>query len=113
MLGPQVGYFAPQILMEEDLHGPGIDARGAAFPGSTSTCCSGRGRDYAWRRPRPARTSSTPSRVQLCDPDGGTPTVNSKYYVYKGQCLPIEVLTRTNSWHAEPRRPDAGRDATR
>ncbi len=33
MLGPQVGYYNPEILMEEDLHGPGIDARGAAFPG--------------------------------------------------------------------------------
>ena len=33
VLGPQVGYYVPQILMEEDLHGPGIDARGAAFPG--------------------------------------------------------------------------------
>jgi acyl-homoserine lactone acylase PvdQ len=28
--GPQVGYFYPQILMEMDLHGGGIDARGAA-----------------------------------------------------------------------------------
>ena len=33
VLGPQVGYYVPQILMEEDLHGPGIDARGAAFAG--------------------------------------------------------------------------------
>src|SRR4029077_278161 len=32
-MGPQGGYFVPQVLMEEDLHGPGIDARGAAFPG--------------------------------------------------------------------------------
>src|SRR5205814_8807262 len=33
VFGPQVAYFAPEILMEEDLHGPGIDAKGAAFPG--------------------------------------------------------------------------------
>ena len=33
VMGPQVGYYVPQILMEEDLHGPGIDARGAAFAG--------------------------------------------------------------------------------
>src|SRR4051794_35218238 len=37
--GPQVGYFNPQILREEDVHapassaGPGIDAAGAAFVG--------------------------------------------------------------------------------
>jgi acyl-homoserine lactone acylase PvdQ len=35
VLGPQVGYYNPQILMEEELHGPGLDARGATFPGST------------------------------------------------------------------------------
>ena len=33
VFGPQTGYFNPQILMEIDLHGPGIDARGAAFNG--------------------------------------------------------------------------------
>ena len=39
-MGPQVGYYIPQILMEIDLHGPGIDARGAASPASTSTSSS-------------------------------------------------------------------------
>jgi acyl-homoserine lactone acylase PvdQ len=33
VFGPQTAYFAPQILMEQDIHGPGIDARGASFPG--------------------------------------------------------------------------------
>ncbi|MEA2300595.1 MAG: hypothetical protein QOE44_1130, partial [Solirubrobacteraceae bacterium] len=33
VMGPQVGYFDPQILQEEDLHGPGLDARGAAISG--------------------------------------------------------------------------------
>ena len=31
--GPQVGYYSPEILMELDLHGGGLDARGVAFPG--------------------------------------------------------------------------------
>jgi acyl-homoserine lactone acylase PvdQ len=48
VLGPQVGYYLPQILMEEDLHGPGIDARGAAFPGVNLYVQLGHGRDYAW-----------------------------------------------------------------
>ena len=33
VMGPQVSYFTLEILMEEDIHGPGIDADGAAFPG--------------------------------------------------------------------------------
>ena len=44
VMGPQVGYYVPQILMEEDLHGPGIDARGAAFAGVNL---------YVAARPRP------------------------------------------------------------
>ena len=48
VMGPQVGYFVPQILMEEDLHGPGIDARGASFAGVNLYVQLGHGRDYAW-----------------------------------------------------------------
>jgi len=33
VFGPQVAYFAPEILMEQDVHAPGYDARGVAFPG--------------------------------------------------------------------------------
>ena len=44
VLGPQVGYYQPQILMEEDIHGPGIDARGADLP---------RRRPLRAARPRP------------------------------------------------------------
>ncbi|MGZ4271632.1 MAG: penicillin acylase family protein, partial [Solirubrobacteraceae bacterium] len=47
-MGPQVGYYVPQILMEEDLHGPGVDARGASFPGVNLYVELGHGRDYAW-----------------------------------------------------------------
>ncbi|HLB22087.1 MAG TPA: penicillin acylase family protein, partial [Solirubrobacteraceae bacterium] len=48
VMGPQVGYYNPQVLMEEDLHGPGIDARGASFPGVNLYVELGHGRDYAW-----------------------------------------------------------------
>jgi acyl-homoserine lactone acylase PvdQ len=61
VFGPQVAYFAPEILMEEDLHGPGIDAKGAALPGVNMYVQLGHGRDYAWsatcaRAPRSAGT---------------------------------------------------------
>ena len=46
--GPQVGYFYPQILYEVDVHGGGIDARGATFPGSAPYVELGRGPDYSW-----------------------------------------------------------------
>ena len=33
VFGPQTAYFSPQVLMETDVHAPGIDVRGVAFPG--------------------------------------------------------------------------------
>ena len=91
VMGPQVGYYMPQILVEEDLHGPGFDARGAAFPGVNLYVELGHGRDYAW-----SATTATSDNVDtfaevLCGGD-------DHHYLYKGQCLPMEELTRTNSW---------------
>jgi acyl-homoserine lactone acylase PvdQ len=90
VLGPQVGYYLPQILMEEDLHGPGFDAEGATFPGVGLFVLLGHGRDYAW-----SATTATSDNVDtfaevLCQDD--------VHYLYKGQCLPMDKLVRENSW---------------
>ena len=97
VMGPQVGYYIPEILMEEDLHapassaGPGIDARGASFPGVNQYVELGHGRDYAW-----SATTSTSDNVStfaevLCQ--------DANHYLYKGQCLPMQTLTDVDSWH--------------
>jgi acyl-homoserine lactone acylase PvdQ len=90
VMGPQVGYFLPQILMEEDLHGPGIDARGAAFPGVNLFVELGHGRDYAW-----SATTATSDNVDtfaevLCK--------DNFHYSYRGKCLPMEKLEKSESW---------------
>ncbi len=90
VMGPQVGYYNPQILMEEDLHGPGIDARGAAFPGVNLYVELGHGTDYAW-----SATTSTADNIDtfaevLC---GGEYS-----YEYKGKCVPMEKIEHENSW---------------
>jgi acyl-homoserine lactone acylase PvdQ len=90
VMGPQVGYYVPQILMEEDLHGPGIDARGASFPGVNLYVELGHGRDYAW-----SATTATSDNVDtfaevLCQDD--------VHYMYKGQCLAMDKLDQVNSW---------------
>jgi acyl-homoserine lactone acylase PvdQ len=91
VMGPQVGYYVPEILMEEDLHGPGIDARGASFPGVNQYVELGHGRDYAW-----SATTSTSDNVStyaevLCQ--------DAYHYLYKGQCLPMDKLVDVDSWH--------------
>ncbi|TMD51690.1 MAG: penicillin acylase family protein [Chloroflexi bacterium] len=48
VFGPQVAYFAPEILHEVDLHGPHLNARGAAFIGTDIYVELGRGADYSW-----------------------------------------------------------------
>jgi len=98
VFGPQTGYFSPQILMEVDIHGPGIDARGAAFPGVNLYVQLGRGRDYAFSATSAGQDIVDTFAAELCEPSGAKPTLASMHYRFRGQCLPIEVLSRTNSW---------------
>ena len=40
--------------------------------------------------------------VKLCVPGGGKPTTATNDYLYKGQCIPFDVLTRNISWTPNP-----------
>ena len=106
--GPQVAYFNPQILMEQDVHapasdaGPAIDARGAAFIGVNLYVQLGRGRDYAWSATSAGQDIIDTYAMSLCEPGGGKATLESTHYSYRGSCLPIEVLTKTSSWQPSP-----------
>jgi acyl-homoserine lactone acylase PvdQ len=102
VMGPQVAYFAPQILMEEDVHAPTIDARGAAFPGVNLFVQLGRGRDYAWSATSAGQDLIDTFAVPLCDPAGGAPSLGSSGYVFRGRCEPFEAMSRTNSWSPSP-----------
>ena len=98
VFGPQTGYFNPQILMEIDLHGPGIDARGAAFNGVNLYVTLGRGRDYAWSATSSSQDIIDTFAVDLCEPSGARPTKASTHYRFRGRCIPMEALERRNSW---------------
>jgi acyl-homoserine lactone acylase PvdQ len=108
VMGPQVSYFAPQILMEQDIHapatadGPALDARGAGFAGVSLYVLLGRGQDYAWSATSAGQDIIDTYALKLCEPGGGTPTLESGHYLYDGECLPFEVLERTNSWAPNP-----------
>jgi acyl-homoserine lactone acylase PvdQ len=90
VMGPQVGYYVPQILMEEDLHGPGIDARGASFPGINLYVELGHGRDYAWSATTATSDNTDTFAEVLCK--------DKFHYLYRGKCLAMEKLTKTESW---------------
>jgi acyl-homoserine lactone acylase PvdQ len=90
VMGPQVGYFVPQILMEEDLHGPGIDARGASFAGINLFVELGHGRDYSW--------SATSAGSDNVDTFAEVLCKDRFHYLYRGRCRSMEKLQTTESW---------------
>ena len=90
VMGPQVGYYVPQLLMEEDLHGPGIDARGASFAGINLFVELGHGRDYAW--------SATSAGADNVDTFAEVLCRDRFHYRYRGRCRPMEELRKVESW---------------
>ena len=93
MIGPQVGYFMPQILIEQDLHGPDIDATGAAFAGVSPYVLLGRGQDYAWSATSAGQDIIDTFAEQLCEPDGRPPP-----------CSPRTTSTRASAARWRPSR---------
>jgi acyl-homoserine lactone acylase PvdQ len=102
-MGPQISFFVPELFLEKELRAPGLLARGVGFAGVDLYVLVGRGADFAF--------SATSSRadiiddfvVRLCDPGGGTPTVDSTGYERDGECRPIERFV-----HTQVAKPSAG-----
>jgi acyl-homoserine lactone acylase PvdQ len=105
VMGPQVAYFMPQILLEVDLHGPDIDAQGAAFPGVSPYVLLGRGPDFAWSATSAGQDIIDTFAEKLCEPDGSQPDLQSTHYLYKGECRPMEILERVNNITPNPGDP--------
>lgn len=79
VMGPQVAYTYPGLLLELDLRGGGYAARGASFPGISFAVLVGRGPDYAW--------SATSARGDLVDQYVETLCDGSEAkYVFQGEC---------------------------
>src|SRR5438552_10357941 len=95
VFGPQTGYFVPQLLVEKDVHGPDIDARGVAFAGTDLIVQLGRGRNYAFSATSAGADNVDQGVLKLREPGGGTPTVNSMGYLRNGSCVPIEAFDQT------------------
>ncbi|MDX3583657.1 penicillin acylase family protein [Streptomyces europaeiscabiei] len=90
VFGPQTGYFAPQLLMLQEIQGPGISARGASFAGLSMYIELGRGQDYAWSATTSGQDIIDAYAVELCQDD--------VHYLYHGTCTAMEKIEQTNSW---------------
>lgn len=91
VMGPQLGYYYPEIVMQGDLHGGGIDAEGIIAPISPYVFI-GRGRDFAWSLTSATNQNEQQFLERLCNPDGSRPTRASTHYLYKGRCRPMQVF---------------------
>ncbi|MFF5186944.1 penicillin acylase family protein [Streptomyces sp. NPDC000345] len=90
VFGPQTGYFAPQLLMLQEIQGPGISARGASFAGLSMYVELGRGQDYAWSATTSGQDIIDTYAVELCQDD--------YHYLYRGTCTAMDVVEQKNSW---------------
>ncbi|MCW5251039.1 penicillin acylase family protein [Streptomyces sp. SHP 1-2] len=90
VFGPQTGYFAPQLLMLQEIQGPGISARGASFAGLSMYVELGRGQDYAWSATTSGQDVIDGYAVELCQDD--------HHYLHRGTCTPMRKVERVNAW---------------
>jgi acyl-homoserine lactone acylase PvdQ len=91
VMGPQLGYYYPEIVMQGDLHGGGIDARGIIAPISPYVFI-GRGRDFAWSLTSADSQNEQQFLEKLCNPNHSRPTRASKHYWYKGRCRAMRLF---------------------
>ena len=99
VFGPQTGYFSPQLLLMQELQGPGISARGVAFAGISLYVLLGRGQDYAWSATSSIQDITDTYALPLCTTDGSVPTLATNRYLHQGQCKAMEELSHVNSWN--------------
>ncbi|MGW2423071.1 penicillin acylase family protein [Streptomyces sp. NPDC001709] len=90
VFGPQTGYFAPQLLMLQEIQGPGISARGASFAGLSMYVELGRGQDYSWSATTSGQDIIDSYAVELCQDD--------YHYLYHGTCTAMDKVEQKNSW---------------
>ena len=89
VMGPQLGYYYPEIVQQIHLKGPGFESQGVAVPGLSMYQLIGRTRDYAWSLTSANHDVRDVFAEELCEPDGSVPTRESTHYRYQGTCRPF------------------------
>ncbi|PLW70559.1 hypothetical protein C0039_00035 [Pseudohalioglobus lutimaris] len=92
VMGPQLGYFYPEIVQQIRLSGPHVEAQGAAVPGLSMYLLIGRTQDYAWSLTSANHDVRDVYVEMLCNPDGSEPSRDSLHYIFNGECTPFEIF---------------------
>ncbi len=112
VMGPQVGYYTPEVMLEYELHAPGIDVSGVSFPGADPYPLIGHGIDFAWTGTSAFSANEDIFAERLCNPDGSKPSLSSTHYLYKGSCVPLRSRTITEQTPVSPTSPGAPETVT-
>jgi hypothetical protein len=92
VMGPQLGYYYPEIVYQLHLSGAGIEAQGVGVPGLAMYLLIGRTQDYAWSLTSASHDVRDVFAEVLCEPDGGEPTRDSMHYEFDGVCTPFNIF---------------------
>ncbi|HEX3705116.1 MAG TPA: penicillin acylase family protein [Mycobacteriales bacterium] len=108
-MGPQVGYYSPEIFDEYELHMPGIQVSGVAFPGASPYPLIGHTKSFAWTGTTALGDNADTFAEKLCNPDGSRPSDASTHYLYRGKCRAFTsrtVVERTPLAPTSPSLPE-------
>jgi hypothetical protein len=92
VMGPQLGYYYPEIVEQIHLSGPGVEAQGVAVPGAAMYILIGRTPDYAWSLTSADNDVRDVYAEQLCSVDGSPVTRESDHYMFNGKCVPFTMF---------------------
>ncbi len=106
VMGPQVGYYTPEVLLEYELHGPGIDVSGVSFPGASPYPLIGHGIDFAWTGTSAFSANEDVFAERLCNPDGPKPSFTSTHYLYNGRCIAFSSRRIVEQTPVSPTSPE-------
>jgi acyl-homoserine lactone acylase PvdQ len=111
-MGPQVGYYSPEIFDEYELHMPGIHESGVVFPGASPYVLIGHTKSFAWTGTTPLADNADTFAEKLCNPDGSRPSYASTHYRYRGKCRPFSSRTVVQQTPFAPTSPSAPQTVT-
>jgi acyl-homoserine lactone acylase PvdQ len=112
VMGPQVGYYTPEVFLEYELHAPGIDVSGVSFPGASPYPLIGHGIDFAWTGTSAFSSNEDVFAERLCNPNGSKPSFASTDYLYKGSCIPFTTREIVEQTPVAPTSPSAPQTIT-
>ena len=97
VMGPQLGYYYPEIVQQMHLQGAGINAQGAFVPGLAMYMLLGRTNNYAWSLTSAGHDVRDVYALPLCGSKGKRAKRTSKRYRYKGKCRSFSTSTPASS----------------